>query len=184
MPCRPRTRCGCRGVRFQCPRAAPGPSGPRRRWSPRSYRTACVWAGTARPDPAKVDTPGRLTHARRASAVGTQARSPGAGGRPPMKLGINLYLWADHMHDGLLPVLESLKRIGYDGVEVPIFDLDEADWARWGQRLDDLGLERTANTVIAAEGNPLSPAPQDRQAAYQHLRAVIDCCAAVGSSLL
>ena len=40
-----------------------------------------------------------------------------------MKLGINLYLWTDHMHDGLLPVLESLKRIGYDGVEVPVFDL-------------------------------------------------------------
>jgi D-psicose/D-tagatose/L-ribulose 3-epimerase len=101
-----------------------------------------------------------------------------------MKLGINLYLWADHMHDGLLPVLESLKRIGYDGVEVPIFDLDEAEWARWGQRLDDLGLERTANTVIAAEWNPLSPDPQVQEAAYQHLRAVIDCCAAVGSSLL
>jgi D-psicose/D-tagatose/L-ribulose 3-epimerase len=49
-----------------------------------------------------------------------------------MKIGINLYLWADHMHDGLLPILESLKRIGYDGVEVPIFDLDEAEWARWG----------------------------------------------------
>ena len=78
-----------------------------------------------------------------------------------MKLGINLYLWADHMHNGLLPVLESLKRIGYDGVEVPIFDLDEADWARWGQRLDDLGLERTANTVIARRWNPLSPDPTD-----------------------
>ena len=80
-----------------------------------------------------------------------------------MKLGINLYLWADHMHDGLMPVLESLKQIGYDGVEVPIFDLDEAAWAQWGQRLDDLGLERTANTVIAPEWNPLSPDPAVRR---------------------
>ena len=66
-----------------------------------------------------------------------------------MKLGINLYLWTDHMGDGLMPVLESLKQIGYDGVEVPVFDLDEATWAQWGQRLDDLGLERTANTVAS-----------------------------------
>ena len=101
-----------------------------------------------------------------------------------MKLGINLYLWADHMRDGLMPVLESLKQIGYDGVEVPIFDLDEATWAQWGQRLDDLGLQRTANTVIAPEWNPLSPDPAVRQAAYQHMQAVIDCCAAVGSTLL
>ncbi len=26
-----------------------------------------------------------------------------------MKFGINLYLWADDMHDGLLPVLEQAE---------------------------------------------------------------------------
>src|SRR5260370_11988133 len=101
-----------------------------------------------------------------------------------MKFGINLYLWADDMHDGLLPVLERLKQIGYDGVEVPIFDLDQAKWALWARRLDDLGLQRTANTVIAAEHNPLSPDPAVREAAYQHMRQVIDCCPMAGSSLL
>jgi len=101
-----------------------------------------------------------------------------------MKFGINLYLWADDMHDGLMPILERLKQIGFDGVEVPIFDLDQDKWALWGERLDSLGLQRTANTVIAAEHNPLSDDPAVREAAYQHLKEVIDCCAAVGSSLL
>jgi len=101
-----------------------------------------------------------------------------------MKFGINLYLWADDMHDGLMPVLERLKQIGFDGVELPIFDLDQAKWELWGRRLDDLGLQRTANTVLAAEHNPLSDDPAVREAAYQHLRQVIDCCAAAGSSVL
>ncbi len=101
-----------------------------------------------------------------------------------MRLGINLYLWADDMNDGLMPVLERLKQIGFDGVEVPIFDLDQAKWALWARRLDDLGLQRTANTVIAAEHNPLSDDPAVRQAAYEHMLAVVDCCAAVGSSIL
>ena len=101
-----------------------------------------------------------------------------------MKLGINLYLWADEMHDGLMPVLESLKRIGYDGVEVPIFELDEVGWARWGQRLGELGLQRTANTVIAPEHDPVSPDPSVREAAYDHMRGVVDCSAAVGAPLL
>ena len=101
-----------------------------------------------------------------------------------MKLGINLYLWADDMHDGLMPVLEKLKEIGYDGVEVPIFDLDEKKWNTWAKRLDDLGLERTANTVIAPEHNPISADPKIRAAAYDHLKAVVDCCAAVGSPVL
>ena len=47
-------------------------------------------------------------------------------GEEAMKYGINLYLWADEMSEGLLPVLESLKAMGYDGVEVPIFDLDQS----------------------------------------------------------
>ena len=101
-----------------------------------------------------------------------------------MKYGINLYLWADDMHDGLMPVLEKLKKMGYDGVEVPIFDLDLAKWKLWAKRLDDLGLERTANTVVAPEHNPLSADPKIRDAAYQHMRGVVDACAAVGSPIL
>ena len=101
-----------------------------------------------------------------------------------MKYGINLYLWADDMHEGLLPVLESLKRMGYDGVEVPIYDLNPDKWKRWAERLDDLGLERTANTVIAPEHNPLSDDPAIRVAALEHLKALVECCAAVGSRIL
>jgi D-psicose/D-tagatose/L-ribulose 3-epimerase len=101
-----------------------------------------------------------------------------------MKYGINLYLWADDMHDGLMPVLEKLKRIGYDGVEVPIFDLNQATWKVWAKRLDGIGLERTANTVIAPEHNPVSADRAIREAAYQHMQAVVDCCATVGSSIL
>jgi D-psicose/D-tagatose/L-ribulose 3-epimerase len=101
-----------------------------------------------------------------------------------MKYGINLYLWADEMTDGLLPVLESLKGMGYDGVEVPIFDLDQSRWKRWAERLDDLGLERTANTVIAPEHNPVSGEPAVRKAAFEHMQRVVDACAAAGSSIL
>jgi len=36
-----------------------------------------------------------------------------------MKIGINLYPWADQMHDGLLPILESLTRIGHAGMPRP-----------------------------------------------------------------
>src|SRR5258708_8108666 len=87
------------------------------------------------------------------------------------------------MHDGLMPVLERLKKMGYDGVEVPIFDLDPAKWKLWAKRLDDLGLQRTANTVIAPEHNPLSADPEVREAAYQHMPAVVEACAAVGSPI-
>lgn len=101
-----------------------------------------------------------------------------------MRYGINLMLWDDDLHDGLLPVLESVRSMGYDGVEVPMFDLDTAKWARWGQRLDEMGLERTANHVVAPEYNPVSPDPLVRQRAYGHMTKVVDCCQAAGVTIL
>lgn len=101
-----------------------------------------------------------------------------------MKYGLNLMLWADDMHDGLVPALELVKRLGYDGVEVPMFDLDRSKWTMWARRLDDLGLERTANHVIAPEHDPVSPDPAVRARAFEHMQAVIDCCAIVGATVL
>lgn len=101
-----------------------------------------------------------------------------------LKYGINLMLWADDMDDSLMPVLESAKKIGYDGVEVPMFDLDPEKWVRWSRRLDDLGLQRTANHVIAPEFDPVSPDPAVRKAAYDHMKQVVDCCNTVGATVL
>ena len=51
-----------------------------------------------------------------------------------MKIGMNLLLWTDTLNDELMPALQSLKAMGYDGVEIPIFDLDVDSYAAWGKR--------------------------------------------------
>jgi D-psicose/D-tagatose/L-ribulose 3-epimerase len=79
-----------------------------------------------------------------------------------MKYGMNLLLWADDMRDDMMPLLEKIKLIGFDGVEVPVFDLDIEKWQSWAKRLDDLGLERTAVTVCDEEANPISQDPSVR----------------------
>ena len=60
-----------------------------------------------------------------------------------MRYGMNLLLWTDTMNEAILPVLDELKKIGYDAVEMPIFELDVEKYAQWGKRLDDAGLART-----------------------------------------
>ena len=78
-----------------------------------------------------------------------------------MKFGMNLLLWTGELNEGLLPVLESLKKMGYDGVELPLFNTS-LDYAAWGRRLDEMGLERTAVTVRGEADNPISPDPAVR----------------------
>lgn len=102
-----------------------------------------------------------------------------------MKVGMNLFLWTDDPADEMwLPLYEKLKAIGFDGVELPIFDTQPEKFAKLGRRLDDLGLERTAITVRAPEDDPISPDPKVRKNAVAASKRVIDCCEAVGARLL
>lgn len=100
-----------------------------------------------------------------------------------MNYGFNLLLWTAELNDGTLPVLESLKSMGYDGVEVPIFNT-ELDYAAWGKRFDDLGLGRTAVTVRTAGDNPISPNATIRKAGVDNMKRALDCCAAMGATHL
>ncbi|MCE3017344.1 MAG: sugar phosphate isomerase/epimerase family protein [Pirellula sp.] len=100
-----------------------------------------------------------------------------------MKYGMNLLLWSGELNDGMLPILEKLKAMGFDGVEIPIFNLD-LDYATWGKRLDDLGLKRTAVTVRTIEDNPISPDAAVRQKGVELNKKTLDCCAAAGAETI
>jgi D-psicose/D-tagatose/L-ribulose 3-epimerase len=101
-----------------------------------------------------------------------------------MKYGLNLLLWTDRLHDGVVPIVDRVKRLGYDGVEIPIFEYNEPLHRDWGRRLDGLGLERTAVTVRGPGDNPISPSANVRAAAVDAMRRTIDCCRAAGVKLL
>ena len=100
-----------------------------------------------------------------------------------MKYGMNLLLWSGELNESLLPTLERLRAIGFDGVEVPIFNLD-LDYAAWGKRLDDIGFERTAVTVRNVEDNPISPDAAVRAKGVELNKRTLDCCAALGAQTL
>ena len=98
-----------------------------------------------------------------------------------MQFGMNLLLWTDHLHEGLMPVLEQLKKTGYDGVEVPIFSPDEKLYREWGKRLDDLGFRRTVVTIRTEADNPISPDAKVRAAGVEATKRTLDCCRAIGA---
>ncbi|NQZ70341.1 MAG: sugar phosphate isomerase/epimerase [Lentisphaeria bacterium] len=101
-----------------------------------------------------------------------------------MQYGMNFLLWTDLMHDGLIPVLENVKSMGYDGVELPIFELDTAHWEKWGKILDDMGLRRTAVTVRGEDENPISMDDAIQKAGTDANLLTVDCCEALGAETL
>jgi D-psicose/D-tagatose/L-ribulose 3-epimerase len=100
-----------------------------------------------------------------------------------MKFGMNLLLWTGELNDGMVSVLKMLAHQGYDGVEVPIFNTS-LDYKKWGQLLDELGLERTVVTVRSADDNPISSDAAVRRKGIEATCKTLDCCAALGATHL
>ncbi|MEO6095564.1 MAG: sugar phosphate isomerase/epimerase [Fibrobacteria bacterium] len=105
-----------------------------------------------------------------------------------MKYGMSMLLWSDSVvgenAEACLPVMESLKKMGYDGIEIPIFDPQPEKYPALGKRLDAMGLERTCVTICGPDANPISPDSENRKRAVEHLKRALDCCAAGGMTLL
>jgi D-psicose/D-tagatose/L-ribulose 3-epimerase len=102
-----------------------------------------------------------------------------------MKIGMCMFLWTTHVtsvHEGLL---RDLKATGFDGVEIPVFEGEPDHFARLGELLDRIGLERTA---VSAMGDPatslIAADAAARRAGIEYVKWAIDCSAALGASRL
>ena len=98
-----------------------------------------------------------------------------------MKFGMNLLLWTGAMNDDMIPVVASLKEMGYDGVEVPVFEDNLELYTQWGARLQEMGLECTAVTVRGEEDNPISSDPAVRALGVENNKRALDNAAAAGA---
>ena len=102
-----------------------------------------------------------------------------------MKVGFNMLLWTTHVTEEAFPLLEAIKKAGYDGVEIPLFEGRPEHFEKVGKAIKDNGLACTSVTVIPdEEHNPVSPDAKHRQGAAQHLKWAIDCSAALDSDVL
>jgi D-psicose/D-tagatose/L-ribulose 3-epimerase len=102
-----------------------------------------------------------------------------------MKTGMNLLLWTDHVTEAQDPILEQIKGLGFDAVEIPVFDTSSlAPYQRLGKRLQSLGLAATAVTVMGPQSNPISPDAPVRDEAVAHLDRVMECGQQFGCEIL
>jgi D-psicose/D-tagatose/L-ribulose 3-epimerase len=100
-------------------------------------------------------------------------------------LGFNMLLWSTHITEEHFPLLAGIKRAGFDGVELPIFEGTPDHFRTVGRAIRDSGLRATAVTVIPdAERNCVSADAAVRSAGLDHLKWAIDCLTAAGGETL
>ncbi len=101
-----------------------------------------------------------------------------------MKVGMNLLVWTAFVTEEHFPILEKIKKTGYDGVEIPLFDGDAEHYKKIKKELDNLGLGCTAVTVVNADTNPISPDASIRKAGLERIKWALDMTSVMGGDLL
>jgi D-psicose/D-tagatose/L-ribulose 3-epimerase len=90
------------------------------------------------------------------------------------KIGFNVLVWSAVVSDDLMPIVERLKKTGYDGVECLIGSEDTKAYPRFGNHAKDLGLEVTSVFVLGKDENPIDPSSAVRDKALDRIKWAID----------
>src|SRR6266404_5059588 len=101
-----------------------------------------------------------------------------------MKTGMNMLLWATHVTADHFPIIAKLKKAGFDGVEIPIFEGDVDHYKKIRKELDNLGLGCTTVGLMTPEANPIAPDPALRQAAVERFKRLIEWTATLKAELM
>ncbi|HEV3446926.1 MAG TPA: sugar phosphate isomerase/epimerase family protein [Gemmataceae bacterium] len=97
---------------------------------------------------------------------------------------MNLLLWTTHVTADHFPILAKLKKTGFDGVEIPIFEGDVEHYQKIRRELDNQGLACTTVGLMTPEANPIAPDPALRQAAVERFKRLIDWTATLKAELM
>ncbi len=99
-----------------------------------------------------------------------------------MKLGVNLMLWTGSFNSRTdLKLIDKVARMGFDGVELPIFNPKTVGVKRTARALADNGLGCTVCTVLAPEQSLVDSSAKVRQAGVDHLAGVLEMGAELGA---
>jgi len=101
-----------------------------------------------------------------------------------MKTGMNLLLWTTHVTEEHFPIIAKLKKAGFDGVEIPIFEGDVDHYRRLRKELDNLGLGCTTVGLMTPEANPISPEANLRKAAVERFKRLLEWTATLKGQIM
>jgi len=101
-----------------------------------------------------------------------------------MKYGINTLLYTAHFSNENLGLIPKAKKLGFDGVEIALFDLAAIDAKAIRTVLDDNEMQVTTCNVFFGNESFIDESPAIRQAARDKARASIDKARELGSPIL
>jgi len=100
-----------------------------------------------------------------------------------VKYGINFLLWSGSFDRESLPLVKKAADMGFDGVEIPIFDPDAVDIEATKEALAATGMDCTGCSILGDDRDLISDDPAIRGNAKKYMKECIEICAALGAKI-
>ena len=101
-----------------------------------------------------------------------------------MKIGMNLLLWTNHVTEEHFTIVDTLKKTGYDGIELFLGEGDVSHYSKLGNHFSNIKMGVTAVASLAPEENIASPDLKIREAGLDKLKWSIDVGAAANVEVI
>lgn len=97
-----------------------------------------------------------------------------------MKLGIHAYAWCTQWSNETLDIIDRIKALGLDFIEIPLMCLETFDAKAVRARLEQVGLDVCTSTVLLGETDLTSDDPDVRRKGVDYLKDCVRATAAIG----
>ncbi len=98
-----------------------------------------------------------------------------------MKFGIHAMAWTNHWSNASLDLIDRVKGLGLDFIEIPLLDLDDVDPAAIRARLTSADLDVVTSTVLNAATDLTADDAATRAAGVAYLTGCVEATAALGA---
>jgi len=101
-----------------------------------------------------------------------------------VKLGVSAFAWTSRFERRHLPLVETVKKMGFSGFEIAMFDPADLAVVEIRRAFEAADLECTVCAILPSGINPISPDTSVRKNSVQHLVRCIETASALGAKLL
>lgn len=98
-----------------------------------------------------------------------------------MKFGIHAYAWCSTWSNDTLPLIDRVKNLGLDFIEIPLMRLDLFHAASVKNRLESANLDVCTSTVLLGDTDITSRDPSVRKRGIDYLKACVKATHQIGA---
>ncbi|RLG96025.1 sugar phosphate isomerase/epimerase [Candidatus Bathyarchaeota archaeon] len=101
-----------------------------------------------------------------------------------VKFGIHLFLWTEIFDEAAIPLIRKAKRLGYDGVEIPLRRLDLIDIEKTRRELEGQNMECIGSVGLSLEHDLTSDDEETRRRGIEWMKRCVRITSELGGDLV